>query len=132
VVPVHKDVWTIQDALQDVIVFGQKGSGKTSASGRLFARKYLQAGFAGLVGSGYLQQRFAPRSPAGANLFFQQLVQFEIHLGELISVQLRQLLDDLLRAHFSLLPDCLPLAARVLRINSLLLLAEGMRAKPLR
>src|SRR5689334_12056054 len=44
-----KDTWTLQDALQDVIVFGQKGSGKTSASGRLFALKYLDAGFGGIV-----------------------------------------------------------------------------------
>src|SRR5271166_1660240 len=44
-----------------------------------------------LHGPGYLQQRFAPRSPAGANLFFQQLVQFLIYLGELIPFQLRQL-----------------------------------------
>jgi type IV secretory pathway TraG/TraD family ATPase VirD4 len=44
-----KDAFTLQDALQDVIVFGQKGSGKTSGTGRLIARKYLQAGFSGLV-----------------------------------------------------------------------------------
>ena len=48
-----------------------------------------------LRGPGYLQQRFAPRSSAGANLFFQQLVQFQIYLGELIPVQLRQFSDDL-------------------------------------
>jgi hypothetical protein len=48
-----------------------------------------------LHGPGYLQQRFAPRSSAGANLFFQQLVQFQIYLGELIPVQLRQFSDDL-------------------------------------
>ena len=39
-----------------------------------------------LHGPGYLQQRFAPRPSAGANLFFQQLVQFQIYLGELIPV----------------------------------------------
>jgi hypothetical protein len=44
-----RDTWTLQDAMQDVICFGQKGSGKTSASGRLFARKFLQAGFGGIV-----------------------------------------------------------------------------------
>jgi len=44
-----RDVWTLVDALQDVVVFGRKGSGKTSASGRLFARKYLAAGFGGIV-----------------------------------------------------------------------------------
>jgi hypothetical protein len=43
------DVFTLADAYQDVIAFGQKGSGKTSSSGRLFALKYLRAGFAGLV-----------------------------------------------------------------------------------
>jgi hypothetical protein len=44
-----RDTWTLQDALQDVICFGQKGSGKTSATGRLFALKYLEAGFGGIV-----------------------------------------------------------------------------------
>lgn len=44
-----RDTWTLADALQDVICFGQKGSGKTSATGRLFALKYLRAGFAGIV-----------------------------------------------------------------------------------
>jgi hypothetical protein len=44
-----QDVWTLADAYQDVVVFGQKGSGKTSASARLFATRYLRAGFSGLV-----------------------------------------------------------------------------------
>ena len=70
-----------------------------------------------LHGPGYLQQRFAPRSSAGANLFFQQLVQFQIYSGELIPVQLRQLSSCVLIC--SLLSNCLQLAARVQRINSL-------------
>jgi hypothetical protein len=57
-----------------------------------------------LHGPGYLQQRFAPRSPAGGNLFLQQIVQFQIYLGKLISASFCQLSDDLLRAHFSLFP----------------------------
>ena len=44
-----RDTWTLRDALQDVVVFGSKGSGKTSATGRLLALKYLRAGFGGLV-----------------------------------------------------------------------------------
>jgi hypothetical protein len=36
-------------AYQDVVVFGQKGSGKTSSSARLFTTRYLRAGFSGLV-----------------------------------------------------------------------------------
>ena len=44
-----EDHWTLADACQGVLILGENGSGKTSASGRLFARKYLQAGFGGLV-----------------------------------------------------------------------------------
>jgi hypothetical protein len=44
-----EDFWTVADACQGVLILGENGSGKTSASGRLFARKYLQAGFGGLV-----------------------------------------------------------------------------------
>ena len=43
------DLWTLADACQGVLIMGENGSGKTSASGRLFARKYLEAGFGGLV-----------------------------------------------------------------------------------
>ena len=43
------DCWTLADACQGVLITGENGSGKTSASGRLFARKYLEAGFGGLV-----------------------------------------------------------------------------------
>jgi len=37
-----EDFWTVADACQGVLILGENGSGKTSASGRLFARKYLQ------------------------------------------------------------------------------------------
>src|SRR5215469_8970346 len=44
-----EDLWTLADACQGVLILGENGSGKTSAPGRLFAKKYLQAGFGGLV-----------------------------------------------------------------------------------
>jgi hypothetical protein len=44
-----EDVWTLRDACQGVLIMGENGSGKTSGSGGLLARKYLQAGFGGLV-----------------------------------------------------------------------------------
>src|SRR6516164_9389221 len=44
-----KDVWTLRDACQGVLIMGENGSGKTSGSGELLARKYLEAGFGGLV-----------------------------------------------------------------------------------
>jgi hypothetical protein len=72
-----------------------------------------------LHGPGYLQQRFAPRPSAGANLFFQQLVQFQIYLGELIPVNFVSSLMISFVLICSLLSKCLQLAARVLRINSL-------------
>jgi hypothetical protein len=43
------DVWTLADSFQGVLIMGENGSGKTSGSGRLFARKYLENGFGGLV-----------------------------------------------------------------------------------
>lgn len=39
----------IRDAVEGVQIFGGIGSGKTSSSGRLYALKYLEAGFGGLV-----------------------------------------------------------------------------------
>jgi hypothetical protein len=45
----RQDVWTLADACQGVVILGENGSGKTSGSGALLARKYLQAGFGGLV-----------------------------------------------------------------------------------
>ncbi|MGA8657785.1 MAG: TraM recognition domain-containing protein [Chthoniobacterales bacterium] len=43
------DVWTLADSFQGVLIMGENGSGKTSGSGQLFARKYLENGFGGLV-----------------------------------------------------------------------------------
>jgi hypothetical protein len=45
----ESDVWTLADAVQGVVILGENGSGKTSGSGALLARKYLAAGFGGLV-----------------------------------------------------------------------------------
>src|SRR6516225_5427361 len=44
-----EDMWTLRDACQGVLIMGENGSGKTSGSGELLARKFLQAGFGGLV-----------------------------------------------------------------------------------
>src|SRR5580698_3431322 len=44
-----QDTWTLQDAFQGVLIMGENGSGKTSGSGKHFARKFLQNGFGGLV-----------------------------------------------------------------------------------
>src|SRR5208282_1599720 len=44
-----EDTWTLQDAFQGVSIMGENGSGKTSGSGQLLARKYLEAGMGGLV-----------------------------------------------------------------------------------
>ena len=44
-----EDTWTMADAFQGLLIQGENGSGKTSGSGRLFARKYLENGFGGLV-----------------------------------------------------------------------------------
>src|ERR1700745_3435266 len=43
------DLWTLGDACQGVLIMGENGSGKTSGSGQLIARKFLQNGFGGLV-----------------------------------------------------------------------------------
>lgn len=45
----REDTWTLADAFQGVVIMGENGSGKTSASGRHIARKYLENGFGGLV-----------------------------------------------------------------------------------
>lgn len=66
---------------------------------------------------GYLQERFAPRFSVGAGPFFQQFVQSQIHLSQLVSAQLRQLSNDLLCVHSGLLLNWLHVAARVLSIN---------------
>jgi hypothetical protein len=44
-----KDVWTVDDAMKGVSILGGTGSGKTSASGRALALKYLEEGWGGLV-----------------------------------------------------------------------------------
>src|SRR6266849_4496528 len=44
-----EDIWTLSDAFQGVSIMGENGSGKTSGSGRHFARKFLLNGFGGLV-----------------------------------------------------------------------------------
>src|ERR1700741_1507570 len=44
-----EDIWTLSDAVQGVVIMGENGSGKTSGSGAILARKYLEAGFGGLV-----------------------------------------------------------------------------------
>jgi hypothetical protein len=43
------DTWTLADACQGVLIQGENGSGKTSGSGQIFAKKYLENGFGGLV-----------------------------------------------------------------------------------
>ncbi len=43
------DLWTPQDSMQGVQIFGATGSGKTSGSGQAIAKSLLRAGFGGLV-----------------------------------------------------------------------------------
>lgn len=43
------DEWSIRNAVEGVQIFGGIGSGKTSGSGAVLARKYLEHGFGGLV-----------------------------------------------------------------------------------
>jgi hypothetical protein len=43
-----EDTWCLSDAFQGVAIMGENGSGKTSGSGRILARKYMEAGFGGL------------------------------------------------------------------------------------
>jgi TraM recognition site of TraD and TraG len=47
--PLREDVWTLADSYQGVLIQGENGSGKTTGSGQIFARKYLANGFGGLV-----------------------------------------------------------------------------------
>src|SRR5580658_486927 len=44
-----KDAFTIGNAVENVLIVGGIGSGKTSASGRTLAMSYLSAGFGALV-----------------------------------------------------------------------------------
>lgn len=43
------DRWTIDDAIRGTSIMGGTGSGKTSASGKTIAKKFLQEGWGGLV-----------------------------------------------------------------------------------
>ena len=43
------DTWTVEDSFKGIGVYGATGSGKTSASGRALAFKYLIANYGGLV-----------------------------------------------------------------------------------
>ena len=43
------DTWTVDDAMKGISIMGGTGSGKTSASGRALALKYLREGWGGLV-----------------------------------------------------------------------------------
>ena len=47
--PLKADIWTLDDAFQGTVIFGENGSGKTTGSGQLLAGKFLRAGFGGLV-----------------------------------------------------------------------------------
>jgi hypothetical protein len=44
-----QEPWTYNDAVKGTQIFGGIGSGKTSGSGRLIAKKFLEHGFGGLV-----------------------------------------------------------------------------------
>ncbi len=43
------DVWTLRDACEGTLILGATGSGKTSGSGALIAKAFLEAHFGGLV-----------------------------------------------------------------------------------
>jgi len=43
------DTWTLRDATKGVQIFGGIGSGKTSGSGRMLAKAFLDHGFGGIV-----------------------------------------------------------------------------------
>ncbi|MCO6490868.1 MAG: TraM recognition domain-containing protein [Phaeodactylibacter sp.] len=44
-----QDWWTVRDAVRGVQIFGGIGSGKSSGSGKTFAKAYLKNGYGGLV-----------------------------------------------------------------------------------
>ena len=44
-----QDYWTIRDAVEGVQIFGSKGSGKTSGSGKTILHAYLISGMGGIV-----------------------------------------------------------------------------------
>ncbi|HUO08168.1 MAG TPA: type IV secretory system conjugative DNA transfer family protein [Phycisphaerae bacterium] len=43
------DTWTMRDAFEGAFILGQIGSGKTSGSGRMLARAFLEHNFGGLI-----------------------------------------------------------------------------------
>lgn len=43
------DTWTVDDAMKGICILGGTGSGKTSASGKTLALKYLREGWGGVV-----------------------------------------------------------------------------------
>ena len=45
----RKDTWTIDDAVKGTSILGGTGSGKTTSSGKLIAKKFLENGWGGLV-----------------------------------------------------------------------------------
>lgn len=47
--PDKKVAWTLEDACKGVSIIGQTGSGKSSASGKFFAKSFLKARYGGLV-----------------------------------------------------------------------------------
>jgi len=44
-----KDSWTVDDATKGIAIMGGTGSGKTTASGKALAKKFLKEGWGGLV-----------------------------------------------------------------------------------
>ena len=44
-----KDIWTLQDAVNGVQIFGGIGSGKSSGSGKTIAHAFLKANYGGLI-----------------------------------------------------------------------------------
>lgn len=44
-----RDFWTVDDSLKGTSILGGTGSGKTSASGKMIAKKFLEEGWGGLV-----------------------------------------------------------------------------------
>ena len=53
----RRDAWTVQDALENTIIFGETGGGKTSGSGDAIARAMLKAGFGLLITSHKADER---------------------------------------------------------------------------
>jgi hypothetical protein len=43
------DTWTVDDAMKGISIMGGTGSGKTSASGKTLAKKFLKEGWGGIV-----------------------------------------------------------------------------------